>query len=62
VRHDEIKEHAAEVIRRALPLDYVAELESRVPQARKRRDLERDFGLDGSEAPDGCWHAKEKAG
>ncbi|EKG16167.1 hypothetical protein MPH_06604 [Macrophomina phaseolina MS6] len=56
-----IEEQAAEAIRRALPADYVAEIEGRDPDARKRRKVEGGFGLQGYEAPDDVWYAKEKA-
>ena len=50
-----IDEQAAEAVRRALPAEYVAELEGRaVPgtEDRKRRRIEGGFGLDGYQAPD----------
>jgi hypothetical protein len=47
-----IEEQAAEAIRRALPAEYVAEIEGRDPEARKRRKLESSYGLEGYEAPD----------
>ncbi|KAK0651926.1 hypothetical protein B0T16DRAFT_426589 [Cercophora newfieldiana] len=47
-----IEEQAAEAIRRALPAEYVAEIEGRDPEARKRRKIESSYGLDGYEAPD----------
>lgn len=56
-----IEEQAAEAIRRALPADYVAEIEGRDPDARKRRRVEGSFGLQGYDAPDDVWYAKEKA-
>lgn len=55
-----IEEQAAEAIRRALPPEYVAELEGRDPEAKKRRKIEGSFGLDGYEAPDNVWAAREK--
>jgi len=56
-----IEEQAAEAIRKALPAAYVAELEGRDPEQKKRRKLEGTFGLEGYEAPDDVWYAKEKS-
>ncbi|KAF2261076.1 hypothetical protein CC78DRAFT_535968 [Lojkania enalia] len=56
-----IEEQAAEAIRKALPASYVAEIEGRDPEQRKRRKVEGNFGLPGYEAPDDVWFAKEKA-
>jgi len=39
-------------VRRALPADFVAEIEGRDPEARKRRRIEGSHGLEGYEAPD----------
>ncbi|KAK3374055.1 hypothetical protein B0T24DRAFT_286370 [Lasiosphaeria ovina] len=47
-----IEEQAAEAIRRALPAEYVAEIEGKDPEARKRRKIESSYGLGGYEAPD----------
>jgi hypothetical protein len=47
-----IEEQAAEAIRKALPAEYVAEIEGKDPEARKRRKLESSYGLEGYEAPD----------
>lgn len=47
-----VEEQAAEAIRRALPEEFVAEIEGRDPEARKRRKVESSYGLDGYEAPD----------
>ncbi|KAK0720653.1 hypothetical protein B0H67DRAFT_485575 [Lasiosphaeris hirsuta] len=47
-----IEEQAAEAIRRALPAEYVAEIEGKEPDARKRRKIESSYGLEGYEAPD----------
>ncbi len=47
-----IEEQAAEAIRQALPAEFVAEIEGRDPEARKRRKLESSYGLQGYEAPD----------
>jgi hypothetical protein len=56
-----IEEQAAEAIRKALPAAYVAEIEGRDPEQKKRRKIEGSFGLQGYEAPDDVWYAKEKA-
>jgi hypothetical protein len=56
-----IEEQAAEAIRKALPAAYVAEIEGRDPEAKKRRKIEGSFGLQGYEAPDDVWYAKEKS-
>jgi hypothetical protein len=57
-----IEEQAAEAIRKALPAAYVAEIEGRGdPESKKRRKIEGSFGLQGYEAPDDVWLAKEKA-
>lgn len=53
-----IEEQAAEAIRRALPAEFVAEIEGRDPEARKRRKIESGFGLDGYEAPDDIYFAR----
>ena len=47
-----IEEQAVEAIRRALPDEFVAEIEGKDPEARKRRKLESSYGLEGYEAPD----------
>ncbi|KAF4995078.1 hypothetical protein FGRMN_5373 [Fusarium graminum] len=47
-----IEEQAADAIRRALPAEFVAEIEGRDPEARKRRKVESSYGLEGYEAPD----------
>ncbi|PSN59851.1 RNA binding protein [Corynespora cassiicola Philippines] len=56
-----IEEQAAEAIRKALPASYIAEIEGRDPEAKKRRKIEGSFGLEGYEAPDNVWYAKEKS-
>lgn len=53
-----IEEQAAEAIRRALPEAFVAEIEGRDPEARKRRKIESSFGLEGYEAPDDIYFAR----
>ncbi|KAL1851161.1 Ribosome-interacting GTPase 2 [Paecilomyces lecythidis] len=55
-----IDEQAAEAVRRALPAEFVAELEGRDPEARKRKKIEGTFGLDGYEPPDEVWYARTK--
>lgn len=56
-----IEEQAAEAVRRALPADFVAQLEGReTPEMKKRRLVESRFGLEGYEAPDEVWHARSK--
>ncbi|KAL8684810.1 MAG: hypothetical protein Q9224_006121, partial [Gallowayella concinna] len=47
-----IEEQAAEAVRRALPEEFVREIEGRDPEARKKRRIEGGFGLEGYEAPD----------
>ncbi|KAI1131906.1 RNA recognition domain-containing protein [Nemania abortiva] len=53
-----IEEQAAEAIRRVLPAEFVAEIEGRDPEARKRRKIESGFGLEGYEAPDDIYFAR----
>ena len=56
-----IEEQAAEAVRRALPADFVAELEGReTPEMKRRRLAESGFGLDGYEAPEEIWHVRSK--
>jgi len=55
-----IEEQAAEAIRKALPAEYVAEIEGKDPEARKRRKIESSYGLDGYEAPDEVHFARGK--
>ncbi|OAA72521.1 pre-mRNA splicing factor cwc2 [Cordyceps fumosorosea ARSEF 2679] len=47
-----IEDQAAEAIRRALGDEFVAEIEGKDPEARKRRKIESGYGLEGYEAPD----------
>ncbi|KAM3509933.1 hypothetical protein MY11210_006123 [Beauveria gryllotalpidicola] len=47
-----IEEQAAEAIRHALGGEFVAEIEGKDPEARKRRKIESSYGLEGYEAPD----------
>ncbi|KAH7322949.1 Pre-mRNA-splicing factor CWC2 [Stachybotrys elegans] len=53
-----VEEQAAEAIRAALGHEYVAELEGRDSDAKKRRRIEGTFGLEGYEAPDDVWYSK----
>ena len=57
-----VEEQAAMAVRRALSGqlgdDFVAEIEGRDGDARKRRRVEGGFGLQGYEAPDEVWYAK----
>ncbi|KAM7204130.1 hypothetical protein V8F33_001765 [Rhypophila sp. PSN 637] len=55
-----IEEQAAEAIRKALPAAYVAEIEGKDPEARKRRKIESSYGLEGYEAPDEVHFARGK--
>jgi hypothetical protein len=56
-----LEEQAAEAIRRALPAEFVAELEGRDDGDGKRRRLnEGTFGLTGYEAPDAIWYNRDK--
>lgn len=47
-----VEEQAAEAVRRALPAEFVAEIEGKDPESRKRRKIESGYGLEGYEAPD----------
>lgn len=47
-----VEEQAAEAIRKALPAEFIAEIEGRLPEAKKRRRIESSYGLEGYEAPD----------
>lgn len=53
-----IEEQAAEAVRRALPAQFVAEIEGRDPEARKRKKIEGGFGLAGYDAPDEIYFAR----
>ncbi|KAI9924468.1 hypothetical protein ASPWEDRAFT_34976 [Aspergillus wentii DTO 134E9] len=55
-----LEEQAAEAVRRALPADFVAEIEGRDPEARKRKKIEGTFGLQGYEAPDEVWYTRTR--
>lgn len=56
-----IEEQAAEAVRRALPAEFVAEIEGRDPDAKRRKRIEGGFGLEGYEAPDEIWYARSRA-
>ncbi|OAF55720.1 Pre-mRNA-splicing factor [Pseudogymnoascus destructans] len=53
-----IEEQAAEAVRRALPAEFVAQIEGRDGEAKKRRRVEGGFGLEGYEAPDEVFFAR----
>ena len=55
-----IEEQAAEAVRRALPEEFVREIEGRDPDAKRRKKIEGGFGLEGYEAPDQVWYARSK--
>ena len=55
-----IEEQAAEAVRRALPEEFVRELEGRDPDAKRRKRIEGGFGLEGYEAPDEVWYARSR--
>lgn len=55
-----LEEQAAEAVRRALPDDFVAEIEGRDPEAKKRKKIEGSFGLQGYEPPDEVWYTRTK--
>ncbi|KAJ6107392.1 Pre-mRNA-splicing factor cwc2 [Penicillium sp. IBT 18751x] len=55
-----LEEQAAEAVRRALPAAFVAEIEGRDPEAKKRKKIEGSFGLDGYDVPDDVWHARTR--
>lgn len=56
-----IEEQAAEAVRRALPAEFVAEIEGRDSDAKRRKRIEGGFGLEGYEAPDEIWYARSRA-
>jgi hypothetical protein len=55
-----LEEQAAEAVRRALPEAFVAEIEGRDPDAKKRKKIEGSFGLQGYDVPDDVWHARNR--
>ena len=56
-----IEEQAAEAVRRALPAEFVAEIEGRDPEAKRRKVLEGSYGLEGYQAPDEIYYARSGA-
>lgn len=57
-----IEEQAAEAVRRALPEEFVRELEGRDPDAQKRRRIEGSFGLEDYTVPDQIWYTRPPRG
>ena len=57
-----LEEQAADAIRKALPAEFVAELEGPDDggEAKRRRLTEGTFGLQGYEAPDEIWYNRDK--
>lgn len=55
-----LEEQAAEAVRRALPAEFVAEIEGRDPEAKKRKKIEGSFGLEGYEPTDEVWYVRTK--
>ena len=55
-----IEEQAAEAVRRALPEEFVREIEGRDPEAKRRKRIEGGFGLQEYEAPDAIWYARSQ--
>jgi len=58
-----LEEQAAEAIRRALPAEFVAELDAADEEdgpSKRRRLMEGTFGLEGYEAPDAIWYNRHK--
>ena len=55
-----IEEQAAEAVRRALPEEFVREIEGRDPEAKRRKRIEGGFGLEGYEVPDPVWYARSR--
>jgi len=56
-----LEEQAAEAIRRALPEEFIAELEGRDDgEAKRKRLTDGTFGLPGYEAPDEIWYNRDK--
>ncbi|KAJ5737482.1 Pre-mRNA-splicing factor cwc2 [Penicillium malachiteum] len=56
----QLEEQAAEAVRRALPAAFVAEIEGKDPEAKKRKKIEGSFGLDGYDVPDDVWHSRTR--
>lgn len=57
-----LEEQAADAIRKALPAEFIAELEAPDDngEAKRRRLTEGTFGLQGYEAPDEIWYNRDK--
>ena len=57
-----LEEQAADAIRKALPAEFIAELEGPEDggEAKRRRLTEGTFGLQGYEAPDEIWYNRDK--
>ena len=57
-----LEEQAADAIRKALPAEFIAELEGPDDggDAKRRRLTEGTFGLQGYEAPDEIWYNRDK--
>lgn len=58
-----LEEQAADAIRKALPAEFVAELEGPDEDggdSKRRRLMEGTFGLEGYEAPDEIWYNRDK--
>lgn len=55
-----IEEQAAEAVRRALPAEFVREIEGRDPEAKRRKRIQGGFGLEGYVAPDEIWYARSR--
>lgn len=56
-----VEEQAAEAIRRALPAEFIAELEGRDSSSVKRQRTEAEYGLEGYDAPDDVWYGRARA-
>lgn len=55
-----IEEQAAEAVRRALPEEFVREIEGDRGAAKRRKE-DGTFGLEGYAAPDDIWYSRNKA-
>ena len=55
-----IEEQAAEAVRRALPEEFVREIEGRDPDAKGRKWIVGGFGLEGYEAPYQVLYARSR--
>ena len=56
-----IEEQAAEAVRRALPEEFVREIEGRDPETKRRKRIEGGFGLQGYEPPDEIYYTRSTA-